>query len=219
MKNVFAIALLAAAAPAMAHIRLTQFNGNSACVRLPPNNSPVEDVNSANIVCNVNGNTPAASLCSVAAGSTATVTWDTGAHPGPGKDYLPRQTSDAKTTNPASLSWFKISQDGLRSDGKWGSDYVNSAGGKYSFKIPSNIAAGQYLLRGETIGLHVAQNYPGAQFYMGCAQLNITGGGSANPSGVKFPGAYKGTDSGIKINIYYPVPTSYTTPGPSVYSG
>ncbi|KDQ10133.1 glycoside hydrolase family 61 protein [Botryobasidium botryosum FD-172 SS1] len=215
-KSVLAIALLAA--PALGHIRLTAFNGDTSCVRLPPNNSPQTDVTSTNIVCNVNGNAPASGVCNVAAGSTATVTWDTGAHPGPEIVYLAK-TSDAKTTNPSSLKWFKISQDGLRSDGKWGSDVVNANGGKYSFKIPSNIASGTYLLRGETIGLHVAQTYPGAQFYMSCVQLNITGGGSANPAGVSFPGAYKGTDSGVTLNIYYPVPTSYTVPGPAVYSG
>ncbi|KDQ10136.1 glycoside hydrolase family 61 protein [Botryobasidium botryosum FD-172 SS1] len=133
--------------------------------------------------------------------------------------YLAK-TSDAKTTSPSSLQWFKIYQDGLHSDGKWASDTVNANGGKYSFKIPSNIAAGQYLLRGETIGLHVASTYPVSQIHIEpCVQLNITGGGSANPTGVSFPGAYKGTDPGITLNIYYPVPTSYTFPGPAVYSG
>lgn len=57
----------------------------------------------------------------------------------------------------------------------------------------------------ETIGLHVAQTYPGAQFYIGCAQINVTGGGSASPATVSFPGAYHGSDPGITLNIYYPV--------------
>lgn len=52
-----------------------------------------------------------------------------------------------------------------------------------------------------------------------CVQINVTGGGSATPAGVSFPGAYVGTDPGITINIYYPVLTSYTPPGPAVYSG
>lgn len=37
---------------------------------------------------------------------------------------------------------------------------------------------------------------------MECAQLEITGGGSTQPATVSFPGAYAGTDPGIKINIY-----------------
>ena len=44
--------------------------------------------------------------------------------------------------------------------------------------------------------LHAASSYPGAQLYMECAQLQITGGGSAQPATVSFPGAYQGTDPG-----------------------
>ena len=47
---------------------------------------------------------------------------------------------------------------------------------------------------------------------MECAQLQITGGGSKVPATVSFPGAYKGTDPGIKINVYSPL-TNYTIPG------
>lgn len=48
--------------------------------------------------------------------------------------------------------------------------------------------------------------------------MTVTGGGSANPTGVKFPGAYSANDPGIKINIYTDL-TSYTIPGPPVFSG
>lgn len=69
--------------------------------------------------------------------------------------------------------------------------------------------------------------------FRSCVQINVTGGGSNNPGGVSFPGAYKGSDPGItvsfpvpqpllslvltspKINIYYPPLTSYTIPGGS----
>lgn len=42
------------------------------------------------------------------------------------------------------------------------------------------------------IALHGAGNYPGAQFYQECAQINVVGGtGSKTPSNtVSFPGAY-----------------------------
>ena len=47
------------------------------------------------------------------------------------------------------------------------------------------------------IALHGASSYPGAQFYMECAQLNIVGGsGAKSPATVSFPGAYKGSDPG-----------------------
>lgn len=62
----------------------------------------------------------------------------------------------------------------------------------------------RYLLRAELIALHGAANYPGAQLYMECAQLSVSGGGSANPPTVNFPGAYKGSDPGIKFQVTLP---------------
>lgn len=50
MQLITFLAATVLAGTAQAHIRLTAFNGNTACVRLPPNNSPVVDVNSNNIV-------------------------------------------------------------------------------------------------------------------------------------------------------------------------
>jgi lytic cellulose monooxygenase (C1-hydroxylating) len=52
----------------------------------------------------------------------------------------------------------------------------------------------------EHIALHSASSSGGAQFYIACAQLNITGGGSANPSTVSIPGVYKASDPGILIS-------------------
>jgi hypothetical protein len=52
---------------------------------------------------------------------------------------------------------------------------------------------------------------------MECAQLRITSGGNASPPTVSFPGAYKGTDPGVRINIYSGV-RSYTIPGPDVFT-
>lgn len=62
----------------------------------------------------------------------------------------------------------------------------------------------------QIIALHASYTYPGAQFYPGCHQLNVTGGGSTTPTGlVSFPGAYKGTDPGITYDAYKGKP-SYT---------
>ena len=53
---------------------------------------------------------------------------------------------------------------------------------------------------------------------MSCFQINVTGSGTANPAGVKFPGAYKSSDPGILVDINKPM-TSYTIPGPAVWKG
>lgn len=53
---------------------------------------------------------------------------------------------------------------------------------------------------------------------MSCYQVTVTDGGSATPTGVKFPGAYAASDPGILINIYQ-TPLTYTAPGPDVWTG
>lgn len=87
-----------------------------------------------------------------------------------------------------------------------------------STKIPTCLASGEYLVRVEHLALHGAGTEGGAQFYVACAQVKLSGGGSTNPSGVSFPGAYKSTDPGILFQPYWPTPTSYTNPGPNPIS-
>ena len=71
------------------------------------------------------------------------------------------------------------------------------------YTIPECLAPGYYLVRHEIIALHAAWEYPGAQFYPGCHQLEITGSGSTTPSDlVAFPGAYAGSDAGITYDAY-----------------
>jgi lytic cellulose monooxygenase (C1-hydroxylating) len=110
-----------------------------------------------------------------------------GNHDGPVIVYLSR-VSDAKSS-PGS-NWFKIYQNGLVRPDYWGTDDLNANCGKQDLKIPSDIAPGDYLLRTEVIALHVAGSAGGAQHYVTCFQLKITGNGTANPKGVSFPGAY-----------------------------
>jgi len=139
-------------------------------------------------------------------------------HKGPIMTYL-AAVSSATQSNMAGLSWFKIYEDGYNAaTGLWAVDTMISNVGKVTFTIPSCIPSGQYFLRHELIALHAAASYPGAQFYMECAQIQITGGGSASPPTVVFPGAYAGTDPGITISIYYPTVTNYTIPGPRPFT-
>ena len=91
----------------------------------------------------------------------------------------------------------------------------------------------------EAIALHVASTFGGAQFYISCGQVEVTNGGSGSPGPlVAIPGVYTGyvcflcnypclecivtlpprlQEPGILINIYDPVPTNYTQPGPVSY--
>lgn len=135
------------------------------------------------------------------------------------------KVTDAATAD-GSTGWFKVFQDTWAkvagsSNGaadSWGTKDLNTCCGRMNFKIPADIPAGDYLLRAEAIALHAAQSSGGAQLYMTCYQITVTGGGSASPATVVFPGAYKATDPGILIDIYSPI-VSYVAPGPAVYSG
>jgi cellulase len=89
--------------------------------------------------------------------------------------------------------------------------------------MPTCIAPGNYLLRAEIIALHSASKSMGAQFYMGCAQINVSGSGSTTGSStVSFPGAYGQSDPGILVSIYDSTGqpkgngTPYQIPGPAV---
>lgn len=161
-----------------------------------------------------------------------------GNHFGPVIIYMSK-VADA-TTSDGSGQWFKVAQDGYNPTTKvWGtvrapsmSNYMittkteqmtlNANCGKRTFTVPSTLAPGNYLLRAEVIALHVASQVGGAQFYMSCYQLQVTGSGNKVPSSglVTFPGAYSANDPGILINIYYPAVTNYIIPGPTaVFTG
>ncbi|KAF8605666.1 hypothetical protein BDV93DRAFT_554527 [Ceratobasidium sp. AG-I] len=185
-------------------------------IRPVPSNSPVTDVTSNDIRCNVGGTSAGSTTtATVAAGSTVGFVLDnTVYHQGPLAVYLGKAPTTAAAWDGSGANWFKIYELGATFSPSFAFlDYNLST---FTFKIPSTIPAGEYLLRIEQIGLHVA----GApQFYISCAQLKVTGGGSANPSKVSIPGYVSATDPGLTVNIYYPVPTAYTVPGPAVFTG
>jgi len=196
----------------------------------------VTNVGSTDMRCNA-PNAAVSKKCPVPAGSTVTVEMHQqngdrscsseaigGAHYGPVQVYM-SSVSDASHAD-GSSSWFKIFADtwakksggGSGDDDYWGTKDLNTCCGLMDVKIPSDIAAGDYLLRAEALALHTAGSSGGAQFYMTCFQITVSGGGSATPAGVSFPGAYKASDPGILVNIHAAM-SGYTAPGPAVYSG
>ncbi|KAF2248213.1 lytic polysaccharide monooxygenase [Trematosphaeria pertusa] len=172
------------------------------------NNSPVTDLSSTDLRCNVGGGSGAStSTVSVAAGSSLTFTADIAVyHQGPVSFYMTKVSSAASADG--STPWFKIKEIGPTfPGGTW--DLQQS----YSVNIPSCVPAGEYLVRIEQLAIH----NPGAapQFYISCAQVKVTGGGSKSFSGVSIPGHVKATDPGYTANIYNNF-NSYTVPGPKV---
>ncbi|KAF3907509.1 Endoglucanase-4 [Arthrobotrys entomopaga] len=236
--KVAAVAALASSASAHTIFQKLYVNGvdqgQGVGIRVPSTNNPVLDVSTIDIVCNTGLKSPGPSaIINTPAGATLTMEWHHGgngpdpsdgddpvasSHKGPIMVYLAK-VDNALTASASGLKWFKIYEDGLdATSGTWAVDKFIAADGKVNFSIPTCLAPGNYLLRGELIALHGAGNYPGAQFYMSCAQINITGGGSASPPTVSFPGAYSGSDPGILVNIYYPPLSKYIIPGPRPYT-
>lgn len=126
---------------------------------------------------------------------------------------------DKASTADGSTPWFKVAELGP-AFGAGSISFPSEGLSQYTFTIPRSLPSGDYLLRAENIAIHAASSSGGAQFYISCAQITVTGGGSGTPGPtISLPGGYKASDSGLLINIYYPVPTSYKYPGPAVWKG
>ncbi|KAI0755159.1 glycosyl hydrolase family 61-domain-containing protein [Daedaleopsis nitida] len=205
--------------------------GHDVAVRVPTSNVPVTDLTSNDIICNTNFVQPVSDVvASVPAGGVVTAEFHRtsagyiGPDPadpldptnkGPVIAYLAK-VPDATQEQVTGLEWFKVFEQGLNSaTHQWGSDFLFLNNGFVNVTIPSCVEAGQYLLRVESISLSSATQYPGAQFFMSCAQLEVTGGGNASPETVSLPGAYTPTSPGIVTNIY--TVDTYTPPGPAVF--
>ncbi|KAH6620310.1 fungal cellulose binding domain-containing protein [Boeremia exigua] len=230
MKSVL-LSLLALTGTSVAHYTFPELvvngkgTGNWQYVRQTANyqsNGPVTDVTSNAIRCYPLAPGTSAKTQTVNAGDT--VAFNAGSsvsHPGPMQFYMAKvptgQTAEA--WDGSGNVWFKIYQEEaiVKSDSiSWASMNKN----QIPVTLPKALPSGEYLLRAEHIALHSAGTSGGAQFYISCAQIKVQNGGSGNPSPlVSFPGAYKASDAGILVGIYYPIPTNYKPPGPAVWSG
>ncbi|KAI2625589.1 glycoside hydrolase family 61 protein [Hypoxylon sp. NC1633] len=225
------ITLLALAGAAQAHYRFSKLvlNGQPetaewTSVRMTKNyqsNSGVTDVSSADMRCFQQragtGTTTVAAGDVLGFVANAAVT-----HFGPVQFYMARvpDAADINSWEAAGNVWFKIgSITAVPPMGSGESTWPAYNKQTVQVTIPKAVPSGRYLVRVESIALHQAQSVGGAQFYLSCAQVEVTGGGSGTPGPlVAFPGAYKASDPGL-LWSYYPIPTSYTAPGPAVWTG
>ncbi|KAL5376969.1 hypothetical protein DPSP01_010077 [Paraphaeosphaeria sporulosa] len=184
----------------------------------------IENPASADIRCYQSAN--AGSVATVPAGATIHyVSSQQVNHPGPTQYYLARVPAGAsvKTWDGSGAVWFKISTTKPQVDAQ--KQMTWPAQNEYktaNTTIPAAVPAGDYLLRVEHIALHMAMRSGGAQFYLACSQITITGGGSGSPGPLAaFPGAYKASDPGILVDLskIASAPDSYQPPGPAVWTG
>ncbi|KAF2685798.1 lytic polysaccharide monooxygenase [Lentithecium fluviatile CBS 122367] len=240
---VAALGLLPALASAHCVAQRVRVNGADkgqlVGIRTPNSNNPIQNVNDGNFACNSGFKTPVSTtIIDVNAGDKVGVMWGhviggaqfagdkdnpiAASHKGPAIFYMAK-VDNAASASGQGLKWFKVFEDGLDGSGKWGVDRMISAGGWVDMTMPSCVAPGQYLLRAEIIALHSASKPSQAQFYIGCAQINVKGSGTSTGSQtVSFPGAYSANDPGILVSIYNQQgqPTGngqpYKIPGPAV---
>jgi len=103
--------------------------------------------------------------------------------------------------------WFKIDQQGLTganlNSNDWGTAVIYKTL-KWSSKIPASLKPGNYLIRHELLALHQA-NTP--QFYPECAQIEVTGSGTATPGSqylASIPAYAPQSDPGIMVSNFSP---------------
>ncbi|KAI0275208.1 glycosyl hydrolase family 61-domain-containing protein [Gloeopeniophorella convolvens] len=186
---------------------------------------PVPDFTTPDITCGPGGNTPVDVLAEVHAGSNVIFDWGdwSSVHPGPLMTYIASCGSDgcANFKGDTGNVWVKIDQDSYNPNREddliWGESFLHLTPSQYQVTIPAGLANGQYLLRHELLGLHVAETYMGAQFYPNCVQIQVTDGGSTSlPEGIALPGAYDPNDTnGILVQLWEIEAdlTCYTAPG------
>ncbi|GIJ83779.1 hypothetical protein Asppvi_002609 [Aspergillus pseudoviridinutans] len=178
---------------------------------------------SGDIICHKSAKNAALSA-DIKAGGKVEFQWTTwpSSHHGPVITYMANCNGDCASVDKTKLEFFKIDESGLISDsnvpGTWASDNLIANNNSWTVTVPSSIAAGNYVMRHEIIGLHSAGNKDGAQNYPQCINLKVTGGGSDKPSGTLGTALYKDTDPGILVSIYQTL-SSYVIPGPALYSG
>eukprot|EP01114_Cavostelium_apophysatum_P024892 TRINITY_DN993_c0_g1_i3.p1 TRINITY_DN993_c0_g1~~TRINITY_DN993_c0_g1_i3.p1 ORF type:complete len:491 (+),score=82.68 TRINITY_DN993_c0_g1_i3:220-1473(+) len=172
--------------------------------------------------------TAAKAVCPVQAGETVQVTF----YNAPENSYIAENHRGAiifymnkysAAGGVPTAGWFKIQQSGILEkaprvdDYKWASPWTLTANsGKVSVKIPSDIAPGKYLLRTEILAVFDIDPR-GAQPYVRCIELDVTGSGSVNPPGINIPGTMKYSDPGLSGVWWRDYIDSYPFPGPEVY--
>ncbi|CRK25995.1 hypothetical protein BN1723_003342 [Verticillium longisporum] len=243
MKAAVMLALGVSAAPlATAHTLLSKLyidevsQGDGTCLRMPEDGSkttsPVDGLESDDMACGANGDTPAAFVCPAPAGATLTFefrTWPDASNPGvidpshvgPCSIYVKKV--DDPLNDPASgAGWVKLWHEGYNEDtGKWCVDNLIANNGLLSFELPSGLAKGNYLVRSEILALHQAHSKGDPQYYVSCAQVHVEEGPRTfdvpDKYKVSIPGHVDGSEKGNTFDVWEPK-WPYLIPGPEPYS-
>jgi len=183
---------------------------------------PIFDVESAAMTCN--GGTSADLVAQLAPGAKVTAKYKQWTHrQGPVTVWMYACEGPIASCDGKGKKWFKIDEKGLTvqpsslASNNWGTSIVVDKL-EWTLTIPKDLKPGFYLLRHELLALHQS-NTP--QFYPECAQIEITGSGTAIPAEeylTSIPGYAKKTDSNINVDIYSSTATTFKVHGPPVWN-
>jgi hypothetical protein len=123
-------------------------------------------------------------------------------HPGPMQVYMSKAPGNVRDYD-GSGDWFKIWELGPTSFGNEGIQWGVTGKSNFTFILPKETPAGQYLVRIEHIALHGAGEFGGAELYFNCAQIEVESDSTETPGPVvKIPGVYTGYEPGILFYMY-----------------
>ncbi|KAI9674030.1 MAG: hypothetical protein M1829_003873 [Trizodia sp. TS-e1964] len=180
------------------------------------------------IICHT-GASPAPIHMTVAAGESLSMFWGTWivGHQGPVIDYMANCNGPCESVNKDDLKFFKVGGVGLLSSkgsgpygnrGTWAADQLQDNNATWTMTIPPTIAPGNYIVRHEVIAHHNSYLLGGAQNFISCINVKVTGSGIANPPGIPAKEFYHQEDKNIHFSIWADHST-YDIPGPTLWSG
>ncbi|KAK4152736.1 glycoside hydrolase [Chaetomidium leptoderma] len=192
--------------------------------------NPVTSATDSKLRCN--GGKSATEVATAAPGDSISATWSQWTHSqGPILVWMYKCSGAFSACDGSGAGWFKIDEGGFSGDGKtvfldterpsgWKIAELVGGNKQWTSKIPQGLAPGNYLVRHELIALHQA-NSP--QFYPECAQVAISGSGTAQPDSsykAAIPGYCSQNDANIRVSINdHSIPQTYKVPGPPVWKG
>ena len=225
--------LLGLSGLAIAHTRFTtlhingQSQGDGVCIRQDQDPGTttnfVPSITGPEMACGIDGSIANPSTCSAKAGDQISLEhrmWPDASQPGAidvshkGNTAIYMKKISSQADDVTGGGWFKILWDGYdASSGQWGTDRMNANNGLVSTTIPNDLASGNYLIRSEVLALQELGN---PQMYIGCAQIELSGSGSVNPSDtVVIPGYIDASTPAMNVNIYESF--TFTEYGPKAY--
>ncbi|EMD68959.1 hypothetical protein GGP41_001378 [Bipolaris sorokiniana] len=137
-------------------------------------------------------------------------------HPGPVQIYLSKAPGDVRDYD-GSGDWFKVYQLGHQPGSTADSAWLSWHKKQFTFKLPAEIPAGQYLMRIEQITTHPP--YTNREFYIQCAHIEVASSYNGSPSPTfKIPGVYNREQPFFKYDSWAkPQPTVCPLPGPAMW--